>query len=82
MSVTPSTLIGLKEGSYEAYCLNQATWYLGTFVTGEIEKVGQKKAKGQAGTEAARKRKLEQLLGIEQKKTKGTYADPALLFAN
>lgn len=76
-------MIGLKEGSYEAYCFNQATWYLGTKVSNEVEKVGQKKAKGQASQEAARKRKLEQLLGIaeDKKQSKGTYADPAVLFA-
>ena len=42
--------------------------------------MGQKKAKGQAGKEAARQRKLSQLLGQKEAATKGQYADPAAMF--
>lgn len=75
---SPSALIGLLEGSYEAYCFNQAVWYAGSLISNEIDKVGQKKAKSQASQEAARDRKLKQLLG--QKDAKSQYADPAALF--
>lgn len=71
-------MIGLCEGSYEAYCLDQVVWYAGSMISSEIDKVGQKKAKGQASQEAARDRKLKQLLG--QKDAKKQYADPAALF--
>lgn len=47
-------------------------------ISSEIDKVGQKKAKGQASQEAARDRKLKQLLG--QKDAKSQFADPAALF--
>lgn len=76
---SPSALIGLTEGSYEAYCYDQAAWYVVTTITAEVEKVGQKPVKGQAQKEAARTRKLQQLLG-QAESTKG-YADPAALFS-
>lgn len=78
MSVTPSQILGLTPGSYEAYCLDQATWYFGTVIQNELEKAGQKKQKGQAAIESARKRVLKKYL--EGSDAKGLYADPALLF--
>lgn len=80
MSVQPSQLLGLTPGSYEAYCLDQATWYLGTFITSELEKASQpkKKVKGQAATEGARRKVLAKYL--DDASSSKSYADPAMLF--
>lgn len=79
--MTPSSLLGLKRGSYEAYCLDQAVWYFGTQVTHELEQIGRKKDPKEAANEAARKRKLDSMLGVD--KTDATqFADPAALFNN
>jgi hypothetical protein len=63
LSVTPSTILGLTQGSYEAYCLDQAIWYFGSTVQSELERAGQKKAKGEAQLINARKRVLAKYLG-------------------
>ena len=48
LRIAPSEMIGLVSGSYEAVCFDQATWYLGTSITQDLNKVGHKKAKGEA----------------------------------
>lgn len=73
-------MLGLTSGSYEAYCLDQACWYLGITITEELNKAGQKRQKGEAQNEAARKRVLAKFLG-EPSGGKKSYADPAALFA-
>lgn len=74
----PSKILGLTEGSYEAYCLDQAVWYFGSQVQHDLEQAGQKRAKGQSKTEAARKNMLDKYLG---KKPAGSgFADPAAFF--
>lgn len=42
--------------------------------------MGEKKVRGQASQEAAKLRKLNQLLGKQE--SKGQYADPAAMFAS
>lgn len=71
-------MLGLTLGSYEAYCLDQAVWYFGTTVDSELEKAGRgKKSKGQASTEAARKRVLAKYMSSGNEDTKKTkYRDP------
>lgn len=69
--------MGLTAGSYEAYCLDQATWYLGITITEELNKVGHKKQKGEANNEAARKRVLKKYFGDVSGEPQ--YADPAAL---
>lgn len=76
--MAPSLILGLTPGSYEAYCLDQATWYLGNYVNNKIDKVGKKKQRGEAGNEAARKRTLSKLLGEKEVKQ---FADPASFFS-
>lgn len=71
-------MLGLTSGSYEAYCLDQAVWYLGTQTTHRLEKIGRKKQKGEAAIEAARKRELDKILGVESGAS--GFADPAALF--
>jgi hypothetical protein len=68
----------LDPSSYEAYCLDEAVWYFGTIVQSEVEKAGQKKVKGQARTESARKRVLDKYLTPAGKGGSG-FADPAAL---
>ena len=77
---SPSSLIGLIEGSYEAFCYDQAVWYVAQTITSEVDKVGEKKVRGQASQEAAKLRKLNQLLGKQE--ARGQYADPAAMFAS
>lgn len=70
--------MGLTPGSYEAFCLDQAVWYLGESITNRVENVGRKKQRGEAGQQAARERELKMIL--EGKDAKAVFADPALLF--
>lgn len=79
MSVSPSSILGLTPGSYEAYCFDQAVWYLGTTITAEVEKAGHKKQKGEAAMKAARERVLKRYL--DGPNAKGLYADPAAMLA-
>lgn len=82
LGVTPSSIIGLTPGSYEAFCFDQASFYFGMTIQAELEKAGQgKKPKGEAQREAARKRVLAKYLGDEKKSSKGQFADPAALFS-
>lgn len=71
--------MGLTRGSYEAYCLDQAAWFLGITIDQEIEKVGQNRSSEDISNEAARKRVLARFLG-ESDTPKQTYADPAAFF--
>ena len=80
MRVTPSNLLGLTSGSFEAYCLDQAIWYFGSHIENEIEQAGHKKQKGEGQLIAARKRVLSKYL--DSGETKGQFADPAALFSS
>ena len=79
MRVTPSSLLGLTPGSYEAYCFDQAVWYFGSFIEAEVEKAGHKRQKGEAALISARKRVMNKY--VEGESGKGQYADPAALFS-
>lgn len=74
---TPAETLGLTEGSYEAYCLNQAVWYYGSTLQSELEKAGRTRAKGEAKTEQARTRVLSKYLGKQETQK---FADPSALF--
>lgn len=71
--------MGLTDGSYEAYCFNQAVWFFGSHIDAEVEKAGQKRQKGEAQIMSARKRVLSKFIN-EPGETKGQFADPAALF--
>ena len=75
---SPSTLLGLTRGSYEAYCLDQAVWYFGSYIDAEVEKAGHKKQKGEAQLMAARKRVLSKY--VDGPDAKGQFMDPSVLF--
>lgn len=81
LGVTPSSLIGLTEGSYEAYCFDQAAWYFGSIITQELNQAGQKKQKGEAQVEAARKRVLDKFLKKPHAAQAQQFADPSALFS-
>lgn len=82
MGVTPSSILGLTAGSYEAYCFDQVIWYFGSTVSGELEQAGRKKQKGETKIVAARKKVLSKFLDEPGANDKpGKFADPALLFA-
>ena len=79
--VTPSSLLGVKTGSYEAWCLDQAVNYFGNHVEVELEKVGQKLSAKERALQANRQRKLEKLLDPNPEVVKkGQFMDPALFF--
>ena len=79
--VPPSSLLGLKPGSYEAFCLDQAVNYFGSYVEGELDKVGEKQSAKTRRTQQDRERKLKQLLEPPEKTDrKGQFMDPAVFF--
>ena len=69
--------MGLKPGSYEAYCLDQAVGYVGAFIQAELEKAGHRPSKEQRKVEAARQKVLDRYLGVEKETN---FADPSVLF--
>ena len=78
---SPSKILGEERGSYRAWCIDQAVQYFGTYVEGELDKIGHKKSSKERRVEADRKRKLEQLLEPpSDKPKKGQYMDPAFFF--
>lgn len=81
--MTPSSLLGLTQGSYEAYCFDEAIWYFGTIVTNELEKAEagtRKKVKGANKAQAARESALKKFLDEKGDGTTGRFADPAAFF--
>lgn len=78
MKLPPSSIMGLTAGSYEAYCLDQAVWYAGITISGDLEKAGQKRSKGEGRMQSARQRVLDRYFG--ESGAKQRFADPALLF--
>lgn len=72
--MSPSTILGLTEGSYEAYCLDEAVWAFGSRIDSEVEKAGHKRQKGEAAMQSARKRVLDRYL--KGTGDKGRYRDP------
>ena len=77
----PSTLLGLKENTYEAYCLDEAVIYFGMVLESRLEEVGHKPSKEERRARAARERLLDLILGEEDEKGKESgFADPALMF--
>jgi len=63
-NTTPSQLLYIKE-EYDAWCLNEATAYLGATITNELDKIEGKDSKS---IERKRHNKLNQLLGVSDEK--------------
>lgn len=79
LGVTPSSILGLKRGSFRAYCFDEALWYLGTTIEHEMEKASHKPSKGERQAHSARQRVLDKFLGDKEEGGQ-KFADPALLF--
>jgi hypothetical protein len=80
VGVRPSNLLGLKENTYEAYCLDEAVIYFGMTLQNRLEQAGHKPSKEERKAEAARKRILDQVLSEEDEKKGSGFADPAAMF--
>ena len=76
-SCRPSELVGLKSGSYEAYCLDQAVGFVGASIQRELEEAVSKPSAEERRAQAAQKRILEKYVGSE---SDAGFADPAALF--
>lgn len=75
----PSSFLGLEDGSYEAYCLDEAVIYFGLHLENMLEEAGQSKpSKEERRAQQARERILDKIFGTDLKKGSG-YADPALM---
>jgi hypothetical protein len=61
---TPAQLLSIRD-EYDAWCLNEATAYLGATITNELEKIEGKDSKS---IERKRNNKLNQLLGVSDEK--------------
>lgn len=72
---SPSRLLHI-EGSYEAYCFDEAVLMWGMFVTNEIHKAGEgKKSSKQKGLEGKQERKFKELIGSPDEKR---FASPVV----
>lgn len=78
MGVTPSSILGLEQGSYEAYCLDEAVIFFGMTLESKLENAGHKPGKEERRAQAIREKILDQVFGNEQP-TSG-FADPAAMF--
>jgi hypothetical protein len=70
--VRPSALLGLGPDSWEAYCLDEAVFMWGGWVTQQLEKV---KGKNEAQVQRGQEMRLTQILGTQGK---GKFRDPAM----
>lgn len=77
VSTPPSALIGLKSGTYEAYCLDEAVIYFGMSLENMLEEAGNKPGKEERKAKNARERVLAKVFGED--KSSG-FADPASMF--
>lgn len=76
-STTPSKLLGFDDGSYGAYCLNEAVYVVGTHITNEMDQV---KGKNDKQIRRGRQRVLDRYLSDPSQTTR-KFADPAVIFA-
>lgn len=77
MQTPPSQLLGLRPGSFEAYCLDEAVIFFGLQVESKLEAAGHKPGKEEKRLQAAREKVIGEIFGT--KKSSG-FADPALMF--
>lgn len=82
VGVTPSSLLGIPQGTYVSYCLDEAVIYFGMVLESMLEEAGHKPSKEENKTRAARDRLLARVLADEgdENLAKSGYADPALMF--
>jgi hypothetical protein len=80
-SQRPSSLLGLADDSYAAWCVDEVAYIWGRHVEGSMAEA-EAKAKGDTAKFAARQRALSSLLAgpvseDQEKTTKGRFRDPA-----
>jgi hypothetical protein len=73
--VRPSALLGLDGSSWESFCLDEAVYVFGNWISGELHKV---QGKSEAAVQRGQEMRLNQLLGVGT--MKGRFADPAATF--
>jgi hypothetical protein len=71
--------LGLEQGSYEAYCLDEAVIYFGLTVEAKLDEADHKPSKEERKARAARENMLKKLFSEETESTSG-FSDPALMF--
>jgi hypothetical protein len=74
----PSTLLGLRSKSYEAYCLDEAVIFFGLSLENMLQEAGNKPSKADKKAETARKVVLNRVFGTEDGDS--GYSDPAVMF--
>lgn len=74
-------MLGLRSGSYEAYCLDEAVIFFGSMLENELQDAGHKASKEERRAQMARDRIMDRVLGDDKDPKKGSgYADPAAMF--
>jgi len=74
-SVRPSSLVGLADDEYVAYCFDQAVGYVGRRIENELESV-----EGKNDAEIKHKREIVLSRYFSDNKVSG-FADPAAMFS-
>lgn len=66
------------ETDYTLYCFDQAVWYLGSYIQGELDAIPLGKGKNAEKTKSNKQeRLLKKLLGLEGEDAPGRFRDPA-----
>jgi hypothetical protein len=71
--------VGLTEGGYDAFCLDQAIYFLGTTIEGKVNAVERGKKESDHAYQNRCNQLLYRLLGMKQEVK---YADPAASFGD
>lgn len=80
IGATPSSLVGVEQGTYSAYCLDEAVIYFGLVLEARLDEAGHKPSKEERRAKAARDRVLQRVLGEVEENSGSGYADPATMF--
>lgn len=75
----PSEFLGLRRGSYEAYCLDEAVIFFGLRLEHMLDEAGSgKPGKEERRAKTAREGVMNKVFGETKKQT--GFADPAVMF--
>lgn len=70
------------ESDFTVFCFDQAIWYLGSYIQGELDAVPLGKGKNAEKTRGKKQeRLLKKLLGIDDRDSPGQFRDPAQFVA-
>jgi hypothetical protein len=70
---SPSDIVGLDMGGYEAYCLNEAVLAFGAHISSKLEEI---EGKNKAQIEQKQQRLLERLLNPGKPLSSSNFRDP------